>query len=118
MKTNQYLLNFYIAQNGENITPELAKILVTDFAITDGSDRIDGEKWTIEEAESLGIKSGVNFEFISKYEWYLILNMMYSDYYIVSKMYNLESDFFINLAISWFNDVDAKENKTFNYFMY
>lgn len=117
MELNHYLLNFYVAQNGEMITPELAKILVSDFAITDGSKRVDGEKWTIEEAKKEGIKAGVNFESISIYDWYLVLNMMYSDYYSVYTQYDLELDFFIKLAISWFNDVDAKENKTFNFFM-
>lgn len=117
MDIKDYLLDFYISQNGEKITPELAKSLVEEMAITDGSDRTSGEKWTPAETNDVGTKMGINFEQIPKCEWYLILNMMYSDYYSVGRKHGLiDYQFFGELAQAWFNDVDGPENKTFRYF--
>lgn len=117
MDIQKYLLNFYIEQNGETITPELAEGLVKDMAITDGSDRTNGEKWSMTETTDVGNKIGVNWERIPKCEWYLVMNLMYSDYYTVAKKHGLtDYTFFAELSQAWFQDVDAKDNKTFKYF--
>lgn len=117
MDIKDYLLEFYIAQNGEVITPELSKMLVEEMAITDGSDRTTGEKWTPAETNDVGIKMGIDFEKIPKCEWYLVLNMMYSDYYSVGKKHGMtDYTFYAELAYAWFHDVDGKDHKTFDYF--
>lgn len=117
MDIKQYFLSFYIAQNGEVVTPELAKMLVEDFAITDGSGRINGEKWTPEEAMEIGKKLEIDYEEIPKFEWYLILNMMYSDYNNVAIHFGItDALFYGEMALAWFHDVDARENKTFKFF--
>lgn len=117
MDIKNYLIEFYKQANGTVITPELATLLVKEMAVTDGSNRTDGEKWTIEECKAVGDSIGVDWSRILKAEWYLVLNMMYSDYYTVCQKFGLpEPQFFIELALSWFNDVDAKDCKTFNYF--
>lgn len=117
MDIKDYLLDFYISQNGEVITPELAKSLVEEMAITDGSDRQTGEKWTPAETNDVGAHMGIDFDRIPKCEWYLVLNMMYSDYFVVGKKHGLvDYTFYAELAHAWFTDVDAVENKTFKYF--
>lgn len=117
MDIKQYLLDFYIAQNGETITPELAKSLVEEMAVTDGSNRTTGEKWTMTDTNDVGMKVGIDFEKIPKCEWYLVMNMMYSDYYQVGHNHGFNDyNFYSELSKAWFNDIDAKENKTFKYF--
>ena len=117
MDIKQYLLDFYISHNGEKITPDLAKMIVEDFAVTDNSGRPNGEKWTMEECSKLGESMGVDWSKIDKVEWYIVLNNEYSDKYIMAKKHGWpEPSIYGEFAMSWFNDVDAKENKTFKYF--
>lgn len=116
MDIKRYLLDYYINNNGEVITPELAAMLVEELAITDGSDRTNGEKWSMSDTTDAGMKAGVDFDSISKAEWYYVMNMMYSDYFQIGKRYgNTDWQFFADLAKAWFEDVDGKENKTFKY---
>lgn len=111
-------MQLYVEKYGNHITEELAEELVYDFAVTDGSGRTCGEKWTVQETKSVGDKIGIDFEKINKYEWYLVMNMFYSDYYRTAKKHGLTDPvFFAELSYDWFNDADAEENKTFNYFM-
>lgn len=114
----EYLINFYIKQNGCIISPELAEMIVKDFAITDGdAKRTTGEKWTIEETTGVAESLGITFDKFSKWDWYVVLNNEYSDKYALVQKYNLpEPQVYFDFALSWFNDVDAKENKTFKYF--
>lgn len=117
MDIKKYLLDFYVEQNGETITPELAECLVKEMAVTDGSDRTNGEKWSMQETTEVGNKLGVNWERIQKCEWYLVLNMMYSDYFPVGRKHGFtDYTFYSELAQAWFSDVDGKDNKTFKYF--
>lgn len=119
MNIKSLLLSYYVDKNGKVITSELAKSLVEDMAVTDGSNRENGEKWTMEETTEVGNKYNVDWNSISKCEWYLVMNMMYSDYYRTGKKRGLtDYQFFADLATDWFADVDASPDKTFNYFMY
>jgi len=112
-------MDLYIEKNGKVLTPELAKAFVEEMSVTDGTDRANGEKWTMEDSKVIGDKYGVNWESISKCEWYLVLNMMYSDYYKTAKKHGMtDSSMFAELATDWFIDIDASPDKTFNYFMY
>lgn len=117
MDIKSYLMDFYISQNGEVITPELAKMFVEEMPVTDGSERTNGEKWTMEEAVEVGKNMNIDFNKIPICEWYLVLNMMYSDYFVVGRKHNLTDwQLYAELAHAWFYDVDAKQNKTFKYF--
>lgn len=117
MNIKEYLLQFYTEQNGENLSQELARGIVEDFAVTDGSDRTNGEKWTISEAKELGEKCGVDFTRVLVPEYYAVLNMLYSDYFEVFKRRGLSDPaIYGDMARAWFEDADGKENKTFKYF--
>lgn len=117
MDIKNYLMQFYVDQNGEVISPELATMLVSEMAITDGSDRTNGEKWTMSETQDVGDRLGVDWNRIIPCEWYVVMNMMYSDYYSVGKAHSMTDwTFYAELTMAWFNDVDGKENKTFKYF--
>lgn len=117
MDIKKYLLDCYIANYGETISDDLARGIVEAMAITDGSDRQTGEKWTLEESKSIGEKIGINWDKVSPAEFYAVLNMMYSDYCQVGRKHGLTDwQLYAELAAAWFNDIDAAENKTFNYF--
>lgn len=119
MNIRNMLMDLYIEKNGKVITPELAKGFVYEMAVTDGSDRTSGEKWTMDDAKMVGDKYNVDWNSISKCEWYVVLNMMYSDYYRTGKKHGfIDSGFYAELASDWFSDVDASPDKTFNYFMF
>lgn len=118
MDIKKYLMDLYIEKYGEHINKEIAMNLVEEMAVTDGSGRPTGEKWSYQESKDVGMKNGINFAQVDSYEWYVVLNMMYSDYYRTAKKHGFnDSTFFAELASDWFSDVDAKENKTFCYFM-
>jgi hypothetical protein len=117
MDMKHYLMNVYKEHYGEHINEHLAKCIVKDMAITDGSDRENGEKYTMENAVEIGQKMGIDFDKIKKCEWYLVLNMMYSDYYRTASQYgHTDYKFFANLAQDWFHDEDGLKDKTFLYF--
>lgn len=47
-------------------------------------------------------------------EFYLVMNMFYNDY---NKIIGNDENTYAKFADAWFNDIDGKENKTFDYFM-
>lgn len=117
MDLKAYLKELYISLNGEVITPELAELIVQDFAITDSSERSNGEKWTLEECVQIGNKMNIDWTVIDQIEWYIVLNNEYSDKFKIVRKYNLpEPSIYGDFALSWFLDVDGKENKTFRFF--
>ena len=118
MDLTEYLMDLYIEKYGKHINKEIAEALVNQMSVTDGTNRADGEKYTYSEAKELGTKIGVDFGRVDPVEWYLVLNMMYSDHYRTGKKHGLtESTLYCELAYDWFYDVDGEDCKTFNYFM-
>lgn len=103
---------------GKTICKELAEKWVKSMAITDGSDRENGQKWTIEQTSEVGNKIGIDWNKITKIDWYSAMNMVYSDFYGVAKYAEKQSDvtFFAKMAKSWLNDEDVGENKLYNYY--
>ena len=65
MDMKHYLMNVYKEHYGEHINEHLAKCIVKDMAITDGSDRENGEKYTMENAVEIGQKMGIDFDKIN-----------------------------------------------------
>lgn len=114
----QMLMNLYVEKYGHHISEDMAKELVHDFPVTDGSGRESGEKWNCEQAKDLALKVGIDLDKINKWEWYLVLNNMYSDYSNTLKKHGMtDSTIYAELAKDWFHDPDADEHKTFKYFI-
>lgn len=118
MKMNDLFMELYREKFGDHINKEIAEEIVSGFAITDGSSRENGERWTFDEAKGLGEKLGADWEKISKAEYYIVLNNMYSDYYPTLKKHGLPETILGEFALDWFNDKDAEKDKTFKYFMH
>lgn len=76
-----------------------------------------GGKWTPEQIKPIAQKYGVPTEGERFWEFYAIMNAMYSDYYPVAKKYNtLTPDYFADLAMAFINDRDAVKNKAVVYY--
>ncbi len=52
-------------------------------------------------------------------EFWIAMNMMYSDYYLVAKKFNMNTpDFYAEMAKAFLDDKDVQDNKLMNYFSY
>ena len=100
----------------QKMTREMAEDWVNSM---EGSDpaKQHGGKWTMEQIKPIAQKYGVPTEGEKFYEFWAIMNAMYSDYYPVAKKYNvLSPDFFADLSMAFINDKDAVENKVAMYY--
>ena len=100
----------------KKMTREIAEDWVNSM---EGSDpaKQHGGKWTMEQIKPIAQKYGVPTEGDRFWEFYAVMNAMYSDYYPVAKKYNvLTPDFFADLAMAFISDKDAVENKAAMYY--
>lgn len=118
MDMNRLFMELYKEKYGAMLNRDIAEDIVSKFAVTDGSDKPTGEHWTYDEAKGMGDKVGVNWEKVSKCEYYVVLNMMYSDYGKTVKKHGLPDSFLGELANDWFMDADGDQDKTFKYFIH
>ena len=109
----------YESAYGEKLTPELLTEWVKNMAVTDGSDRINGQKWTVEQCYEIGNKFNFDWNKHNKYEWYAVMNMEYSDRYNTAKRFGLQDDpmYFGSMAKDWLCDKDVDvSKKLYNYY--
>ena len=93
------------------MTPEIAKEWVKKMHNEDGT---RGEHWNMEQVKKLMAQKGIEYNHA---EVYAIMNALYSDYCKVLKKYNVTSpELYLDLAIAWLNDTDAKPGKALNYY--
>lgn len=118
MNMKNLFMKLYTEKYGEKINRELAEEIVSEFPVTDGTDRTSGEKWSYEDAKTMAERVGVNWEEVSKCEWYIILNFMYSEHFKTGKKHGLPDTFYGELAYDWFYAVDAEPDKTFHFFIH
>lgn len=108
---------------GKVLTRDIAEKWVKSMAIPEmNSERTTGQKWGFETAVEVGNKVGMDWHEVSKIDFYVVLNMMYSDYYRTAKTIEKQNDgmFYANLAKEWLYDEDVinPENKLFNYYFH
>lgn len=100
----------------QKMTREMAEDWVNSM---EGSDpaKQHGGKWTMEQIKPIAQKYGIPTEGERFWEFFAVMNAMYSDYYPVAKKYNvLTPDFFADLAMAFISDKDAVENKAAMYY--
>lgn len=92
----------YVIVYGHHLNEELAHKWVKSMKNKDGT---MGGHWSIEQTSQYASKH-------HKYDWYAVLNMIYSDYY------NQKFDFntYLELARDWFEDSDGRDDKTLKYY--
>ncbi len=78
----------------------------------ENSDGTKGEHWSLDMTNKLRIREGLTE--IPEYEFYAVMNMLYSDYGEVADKYNLVGNlnFWLDMAKAWYYDEDAKSCKT------
>ena len=97
---------------------EKAEAWVAEMASDDPAKPVGG-KWTPDQVKPVAQKYGVPTEGDRFWEFFAIMNAMYSDYYAVAKKYNvLNVDFFADMTMAFINDKDAVENKVATYYEY
>lgn len=104
------------SRHHQKMTREMAMEWVESM---EGSDpaKPHGGKWTVDQVKPIATKYGVPTEGERFWEFWAVMNAMYSDYYPVAKKYNvLTPDFFADLAMAFISDKDAVENKSVMYY--
>lgn len=89
---------------GEHLNEELAHKWVNKMENKDGT---IGEHWTIEQTTQYAASH-------NKYDWYVAMNMAYSDYYNTS----FDVATYVQLAKDWLADKDVGEGKILKYYFY
>ena len=108
----------YEMEYGPHFNEEHARKAVSKMENEDGS---RGPHWSIEETTALANQHGVNLgNRFNRYDWYVALNMIYSDYYkvIVGITNSNNTKHFVEFAKAWMNDKDIEEGKMWYYYIY
>lgn len=113
--TNSFMSNMvfddlYTSVYGEHFNKETALQAVSHMKNVDNT---SGEHWSIEQTTSAAKQSNITFKTFNEYDFYYVLNMLYSDYYTIFKD---NSDMYIQIAIAWLSDPDVCEGKAWRYY--
>lgn len=77
----------YEAEHGPHFNEEHARKAVSKMENEDGT---RGPHWSVEETTALASQYGINLgSRFNRYDWFVALNMVYSDYYKVIKCNNV-----------------------------
>lgn len=97
--------------NGAYFDEPMAVWAVSKMENEDGT---VGGHWSETDTTSVAASEGIVFDKFNKWDWYYVLNMIYSDYYNVV---GGDTSMYIKLARTFLMDRDAPEGKAFKYFM-
>lgn len=76
-----------------------------------------GGKWTIDQVRPYAQKHGFRTDGENVYEFWAVMNAMYSDYGEMAKRYNVATpDFFAEMAKAFIGDKDAMRGKAARYY--
>lgn len=103
--------DIYKKAYGEHLSEKLCKDWVENMTY--------GQHWTCEQTSDVGQRMGINWNTLSKYEWYSVMNAAYSDFKSVGTEYQIEEDpdFYAGLAKAfWIEDDDVKGKTPFSYY--
>lgn len=108
----------YEMEHGPHFNEETARKAVSKMENEDGS---RGPHWSLEETTALANQHGINLNGrFNRYDWYVALNMIYSDFYkvIVSITNTNNVRNFVEFAKAWLADKDIDEGKMWYYYVY
>jgi len=87
----------------------------------ENEDGTRGPHWSLEETTSLANQFGINLNNrFNRYDWFVALNMIYSDYYkvLVNITNSNTPKHYVEFAKAWLNDKDIDEGKMWYYYIY
>ena len=97
---DKFLMKVDLALNPD-FTKETARYVVSKMKNKDGT---VGEHWNYDTTTKDLEAKGYHFK---PYDWYYVLNMMYSDYYKQGR----SDDTYVEMAYDFLSDVDGPEHK-------
>ena len=103
--------DLHVLVNGYYFDEECALYAVSQFKNEDGT---MGQHWAIADTTSVAQQNGITFDKFTPYDWYYVLNMVYSDYY---PLVGTSVPNYIQMAKLWIMDKDAPEGKAYRYYM-
>lgn len=113
-----FRIKSYERDYGPHFNEEWARKAVKNMQNEDGT---RGPHWSIEETTRLAEQYGVSLNNrFNKYDWYVALNMVYSDYYrvMINCTNSNNAKHFVEFAKAWLQDKDIDEGKMWYYFIY
>ena len=102
-KYKSFELDLYKMAYGKHLNEELAFGWVSEMENKDGT---KGQHWSVDQTSQYAGE-------FNKWDWYAVMNMMYSDYY----NQKFDTNTYVELAKDWLNDKDVGEGKTLKYYM-
>lgn len=101
----------------QELTKENARAWVASMRGSDPA-KPKGGKWSMEDVKPYAQRMGMPTDGVEFFEFFAIMNAMYSDYFEVAKKYNLQNNpaFFADMAKAWLHDEDAVDNKAAMYY--
>ncbi len=103
----------YIIMYGYRLNDHLCEEWVKHMKNSDGT---TGEHWTIAETTQVARQIGLTLGgTISEYEWWAVMNMIYSDYYGCVPN---DISIYAKMGRSFLEDEDANEGKLYYYYKY
>lgn len=109
MKLTDYLLGFYIEQNGETISPELAEGVIEELYSPEQT------QWTMAECKQIGDSLNIDWDSILVSEWFCMMNKFYFEYNETFRRHGLiDPTIYAEMSLIWF--ATGNKNKTFKYF--
>lgn len=103
--------SLYVECYGEHFSEWLAKKAVSEMRNSDGS---EGEHWSISQIEDLMRQQSFKNTTYNKWDFYYVMNMMYSDYYNVL---GSDTSMYCKLSRAWIDDIDVPEGKAYRYYL-
>lgn len=91
-------------------------------ALMENEDGTIGQHWSLSETTTIAAQFGINLSTYkyNKYDWYVALNMIYSDYYkAIRSICNSDNvKYFVEFAKAWIDDKDIDDGKMWYYYKY
>ncbi len=106
----RFVEDFYVSVYGEHLCESSAMQAVSCMKNVDGT---TGAHWSIAETDSAASQHGISWSHFNRYDWYYVMNMMYSDFY---QLFGSSTETYIKLAKAWLNDPDVDEGKAYRYY--
>lgn len=107
--------------NEDRIEEEIEEIIPIWISELINEDGTKGAYWTKSETSEVARNNGIDFYNITEDDWYMAMNMVYSDYSDIAKKYGVDSvSFYVDLAKQWLWDKDTiqGEDKLLKYYMF
>lgn len=109
---HDYVQSLYVVLYGYHFNEDMARKAVEHMVNNDGT---TGAHWSYEQSLQLAQRAGINFNTVhfNEWDWYYVINMIYSDYYGVLTD---DTTSYIRVAQAFLDDKDAPDGKAYRYY--